>query len=96
MQIVSDQHLHRLDRTIRSYWEQDLDHPRWHPRFALLFGYGYCLDVMIEMRSRGATGKVFQFQKHLDSDERPLIRWYDDEMEGGKQVEIAPHRRLLI
>ena len=51
---------------------------------------------MIEMRSRGATGKVFQFQKHLDSDERPLIRWYDDEMEGGKQVEIAPHRRLLI
>jgi len=96
IEIVSDQHLHRFDRTIRSYWEQDLDHPRWHPRSALLFGCGYCLDVMIEMRSHGTIRKVFQFQKHLDSDRRPLIRWFDDEMEGGKRREIVPHLPLLI
>ena len=31
------------------------------------------MGVMIEMRSHGTIRKVFQFQKHLDSDERPLI-----------------------
>ena len=93
--LIEGSHL-QFDRTIRSLREQDLDHPKWRPRFAWLFGCALWLDVPIKKHYPTPTGRASKFQKHPKADGKPLIWKFENEMEAEKSVEIAPHHRLLI